>query len=260
MSELLKRYSLKIVLLAFCALHIGCSKQSTKEILRKGPDNENIGIASLIKDYQTPRNGEILLEKYHGIRGGQMYASGTFQDENGDRQNFEKLWLGGELIPENGGGFSDTEFNGSPFFGSEMEVKIENSAGELVIHDSLYIPQLISVEFPSVLAPGAEITWNVDPNDPMNYIGVDVLYDPGNPYNSGTEGYKIFSNTEYIQNDQGNYNLPASLFEGIPDGEWVSIKVSRLTYTMLTLDTEASFLTYPMAFSNAHTHNLQVEY
>lgn len=108
--------------------------------------------------------------------------------------------------------------------------------------DSIYIPELISVNFSSdFIEVGSTISWNADNLNPRGVV-VYITYDPLHQLNGNIawENQYRISEAFVVEDSQGSYQVTQQDVERFPDDAMLSIRVSRGAYQVD--DQEPSFI------------------
>jgi len=126
---------------------------------------------------------------------------------------------------------SNPEFEN--LFGNTLHYSIyENGQRSGGTGDSIYIPELISVNFSSnFIEAGSTISWNADNLNPRGVV-VFITYDPLHQLNGNIAWENQFRISEafVVEDSQGSYQVTQQDVERFPDDAILSIRVSRGAY------------------------------
>jgi hypothetical protein len=205
-----------------------------------------------IRNEQGPLqfNGVFIADDGGVLRGGKVKLGSRefFPDNN-------NLYGTGELLDRSIIGTKQQFSLQKPlsFAGSSSTLAREGNFEYPTTTDELYVPEILDfidlkldyIAEKNIIRVGSEYLWKPDTKNLEKGIIVGIEYTPGNIGNENLrQEYPTDIKNGIVIPDDGKYNLPESLFAGIPDGARVTVTFGRANYKVTTDENEVPYVLY----------------
>jgi hypothetical protein len=234
---------INFIFLFICILILAsCKKDSSDALLTPGKLMDQLSLTSdFIDALGTQYNGRFGFQFERSIgtsstSSGSLIMGGFVNNSEGEPIAYGDLTMGSQVLTANSSannmyGLLNTVSNPGNYFGTDIDVSLDNTNNQQEFSTTLYSPATLFVGAPSdgELSNGDGITWNADQANDKGVLLIVryIAKDPSNKafYDNGWNTNLV--NYDYVENDNGSCNLSAGLFSGIPNGALVTLHVIR---------------------------------
>ena len=112
-------------------------------------------------------------------------------------------------------------------FNQTNSIVFTTSYGDELLNTELIVPKEVVIHTqPNNIAPLQSIGYNADISNGAGLLCM-VIFDNRDPYNIDYAENEAITNLSHVENDDGLYSLPESLFTDIPEGAMLKIVLIR---------------------------------